>query len=541
MTALAENPDRITDPDPATSPSVVLELTPDQVAQHPDNLRDPHRGIKELTASVAELGILVPLIVVPVDAVPRHDFDEQVTHVAVDGSRRRAAARAAGLPLPCIVRPDLASARDTAVTMAATGLARDGLTPREEAAAVQTMLDLGVTQTVIGRATGRSRKHIATAKKAATLTTDVAGSAGDYQFTLTDLATIAEFQHDEGAVRALLAAAPRGQIPHVVASLRLEQRERDIRAAAAAELTAAGVTVVDDEPTYYASTRPRDINSLRGPDTPAGEGMTPEQHQDCPGHVAHVEVMIYEPDPDDDQDDNAEQGEAVEVRITYGCTDPEQYGHQGRYGDLTPSRTPRDAGPVPAGEDDQARAEREGRQAQEKRDARRQLIQRNKDADAATQVRLAFLRESLTVKSRHKAMTGWAMLQILQRNRSFGRWIGEWSTPAVLDDILGCDRAEAVSTAASAPAVRHPIMVWAYVAAAMESEFPRDAHRQANTDRAEYLRHLAAIGYVLSDVEQLVIDNAPTANSAETEDAGKADEDGLADDTTEEVTLAGTA
>src|SRR6478609_5488504 len=253
--------------------------------------------------------------------------------------------------------------------MAATGLARDGLTPREEAAAVQTMLDLGVTQSVIGRATGRSRKHIATAKKAATLSTDITDSAGDYQFTLTDLATIAEFQHDEQAVKALVTAAPRGQIPHVVACLRLEQRERDIRAAAVAELTAAGVTVVDDEPTYYASTRPRDIASLRNPDTPAGEGMTPEQHAECPGHVAHVEVMIYQPDPDDeDQEDDGQgpAGEAVEVRITYGCTDPERYGHQGRFGDLTPSRTPA-GGRVPVGEDEQARAEREARQAQEKR------------------------------------------------------------------------------------------------------------------------------------------------------------------------------
>src|SRR6185295_15155697 len=109
-------------------------------------------------------------------------------------------------------------------------------------------------------------------------------------------------------------------------------------------------------------------------------------------------------------------------------------------------------------------------------------IQRNKDADAATQVRLAFLRESLTVKSRHKAMTAWALLQVLRRNRSFGRWIGEWGSPTVLGDILGCDRAEAIRTVAAAPAVRHPIMVWAYVAAAVESEFPPDAHRQASTD-----------------------------------------------------------
>ena len=59
--------------------------------------------------------------------------------------------------------------------------------------------------------------------------------------------------------------------------------------------------------------------------------MTPEQHASCPGHVAHVAVMIYDPDPDDDQD----HGETVEVRTSYGCTDPEAHGHLGRYGDLT--------------------------------------------------------------------------------------------------------------------------------------------------------------------------------------------------------------
>ncbi len=73
----------------------------------------------------------------------------------------------------------------------------------------------------------------------------------------------------------------------------------------------------------------------------------------------------------------------------------------------------------------------------------------------------------------------------------------------------------------------------------MEAEFPRDAHRQANTDRAGYLRHLAGIGYVLSDVEQLVIDNPPKPDSTETYDA---DEEGSSDDdTAEEVTPADTA
>ena len=44
-------------------------------------------------------------------------------------------------------------------------------------------------------------------------------------------------------------------------------------------------------------------------------------------------------------------------------------------------------------------------------------------------------------------------------------------------------------------------------AAAQEAEFPRDAHRHTNTDRAGYLQHLPGPGYVLSDVEQLIADN----------------------------------
>ena len=47
-----------------------------------------------------------------------------------------------------------------------------------------------------------------------------------------------------------------------------------------------------------------------------------------------------------------------------------------------------------------------------------------------------------------------------------------------------------------------------------QAEFPRDAHRHTNTDRAAYLQHLAGLGYVLSDVEQLIVDNA-TANNRE--------------------------
>lgn len=175
---------------------VILELDPSQVAQHPENLRDPGRGIKELTASVAEVGVLVPLIMVPVELVPGHDFAPAVTHVAVDGNRRQAAAEAAGLPLPCLVRSDLAAAKETARTMAVTGLVRDGLTISEEARAVAMLFEAKMSGAAIGRALGRTTAQVKTARSAATPTPETTAQVSDYPLTLDQLAVIADCSTD---------------------------------------------------------------------------------------------------------------------------------------------------------------------------------------------------------------------------------------------------------------------------------------------------------------------------------------------------------
>lgn len=57
-----------------------------------------------------------------------------------------------------------------------------------------------------------------------------------------------------------------------------------------------------------------------------------------------------------------------------------------------------------------------------------------------------------------------------------------------------------------APTVPDTVMIWAQVVAAYEASYNRDAHRDTNTGRAAYLRHLAALGYTLAPVEQMVID-----------------------------------
>ena len=41
-----------------THPTTLLTLRPEQVAQHPDNVRDPGRDIDALAASISEVGVL---------------------------------------------------------------------------------------------------------------------------------------------------------------------------------------------------------------------------------------------------------------------------------------------------------------------------------------------------------------------------------------------------------------------------------------------------------------------------------------------------
>lgn len=69
---------------PATAEQVVT-LTAAQVAKHPD-IRDPGRDLDSLAKSIAEVGVLFPLIVVPVDQVvgewPRQSLTRPLTGTA---------------------------------------------------------------------------------------------------------------------------------------------------------------------------------------------------------------------------------------------------------------------------------------------------------------------------------------------------------------------------------------------------------------------------------------------------------------------------
>ena len=485
------------------APAVLVELDPAQVAQHPDNLRDPGRDIKALTASIAEVGVLVPLIVVPVGLVTGHEFPPGITHVAVDGNRRQDAARAAGLPLPCLVRPDLAGARDAARTMAVTDLARDGLTPAEEAHAVSVLFNLRMSSAAIGRAIGRNKTHIAAARKAATLTPDAARLAESYDLTLLDMATIAEWQDTPGAVETLTRAAGRGQL----AVLAIEQQERQAVAACRGELETAGVTVLDEPIRGYGTDPARNLPQIRAADAPAGQALTAEEHarlpRPCRLHrhrrsVGRRTRRRYRRG----RRRRRRFAEGIAAVARYVCTDPARYRHLGLWAAARADTDTDSAEFDDDGTGDEAVARHADAQAQARETARVQRavpIRVNKEADAAQGVRRTFLRESLTVKSRAKAMTAWALERVVLRDPVYGGWAGNpWHRSPVLVEILGENPGQ---VAADTTPAQHGLILWAHVVTAYEEAFNRDAHRQADHSRAAYLQHLQTIGYDLADVE----------------------------------------
>jgi len=103
--------------------------------------------VENLAQSIALRGVLVPLIVRPVD-----DGYELVA-----GYHRIAACRSLGLPdVPVVVREHAGSSADSA----AENVTRKQLTPLEEARAVQAMFDEGYTADGVAQALGWSRQLV---------------------------------------------------------------------------------------------------------------------------------------------------------------------------------------------------------------------------------------------------------------------------------------------------------------------------------------------------------------------------------------------
>ena len=247
----------------------VTELT-----AHPGNVREDLELTTEFCASIASAGVRIPLLVTPV---------EDGGYRVIEGHRRLAAAVKAGLEaVPCDVDPGQAAdeaGQYVDMLLANSEAYRKNFAPVEEAAALFAAHEAGASRTRLRKATGRKAEEIKTALKAAQISPETRSAAGDLtrQLTLEELALLAEFDGDDGAISRILDALHRGYNVNYEA-----ERIRQDRAEAAAhqrlldELTAAGIQISTDLPPGAVR-----LSQLLHD----GEDLTAEAHAACPAGV----------------------------------------------------------------------------------------------------------------------------------------------------------------------------------------------------------------------------------------------------------------
>lgn len=434
-----------------TSPQVE-HIDPASI-QIEDNVREAVELPREFVASIKQHGVLQPVLATR--------DSEGIVRVR-DGQRRTLAAREAGVPtIPAYVVDADAETKTRLVQQIVANEQRDGLTARDKARGFHALALEGMSIAAIAKATGTKRQQVQT--HVAVATSERAAAALDQGVTLEAAAALAEFDGDEDAQNEILIALGRGQEAEWVAERIRERKKREATIeAAAAPLREAGIRVLDDEERFSATR----LDSLAAKDAePDERGYRPaldeDAHRDCPGHAVHI----------------ADWGDG-EARQSLYCTTPA--AHVDRYGGST-----KQAGPMT----DEQKAER------------KQLIANNKAWDEAEPVRRAWLAEFLARKTLPKdALSHAATILAATASR-----IGSAET-GMAADLLGQQQTHdyyaSLSPVDGKPAHTLTALALASVEAGTSRQTWRNA--RAGSTEATYFRQIAAWGYPLSDVEQIV-------------------------------------
>lgn len=128
------------------SRQTVTHLPIEQLATHPDNVRDDLGDLTDLARSIREHGILQPV------TVTEHTDGG---FLLLAGHRRTAAARLAGLPrVPAVIRHGVDDRADQLVLMLVENCHRRDLNPIEKAEAYGALRNRGLNQTEIAKQVG---------------------------------------------------------------------------------------------------------------------------------------------------------------------------------------------------------------------------------------------------------------------------------------------------------------------------------------------------------------------------------------------------
>jgi ParB family transcriptional regulator, chromosome partitioning protein len=467
MTTTHDAPASATTPANAPEGYELRAVDPATLVDNPSNARRPHRDREGLAPSIGALGILNPPLVRALE-------DGQLELIA--GERRKYSAIKAGLStIPVFVRDDLSPVHQVA-SMLVENHDREGLTPTEEAVAIQQLAGFeGITQRDITTMTGIKAGVVRNALKVAA--SEVATAIGErHDLNLEQLLVLAEFDTDTEAVKALTVSAVKdpGRFDHLVAQLRREHDDRVAYDAIAAQITEAGVPLVELDNGWWLPDGAAYLDDLSAPN--GARSFTPAKHRACPGHAGVVR----------ESDDGYE--------VAYLCLDPVGHGHVDQAAGRIISATSSPDAPA-SGMTDEQKAER------------RKVIANNKAWEVATPVRRDYVTELLARRTAPKGTLRYVADAVMADPAGLAAGDGDRVASLIGKETNpgAWDRSAALALASDATDARLPLVLLAQVAASVEARFgDRQGWRHPSAALVSYLSFLAACGYGLSEVEQEV-------------------------------------
>ena len=430
----------------------VLEMIDPAALTIDANVRTDVQLDKAFLASIKEHGVIQPVVA--------HRGEDGGAHVLY-GQRRTLAAVETKQPLIPVYVVDSLTEADRLAKQVVENDHRQALTDHDRAEAFHQLSLLGVSATQIARKTGAKKVTVDSALKVRA--SDTATAALAKGMTLEMAAVIEEFHGDEDAIVKLEQVAaqnPQG-FDHTAQRLRDDRTRAALIAEATAEVEAQGLKVVDEDVSYY---------DYKGPMARISDLLTSE------GGPLTVEDA-----------DAVHIGWSYlgEVRVTYLNTDWKAAGFT------------------------KPGAARSGKMTEEEKAERRTVIENNKAWDAATSVRIEFVKKLLKAKTTPKGALKFVAQSMGAHSYTVADGLSKHCGFAA--ELLGAtDEYGSLARITGKATAKYEINVLAVVLAGFEKSLSRASWRNPFSTAAHYLNQLTAWGYTLSDVETLITNHANT-------------------------------
>lgn len=443
----------------------IVQIDP-RTARVEDNIRQDVKLSTQYIASVRLHGVIVPVLAYT---------DSDGTVVVRDGQRRLLAAREVGLAtIPAYVVDKNDETRIRVIEQMIANEHREALTTAERAAAWRQLSLEGMSVVAIAKQTGAQRNEVKAGLTVAGH--DIAAAAvAEYDLTLDQAAVLVELDDDPDAVTELREVARKhpDSFDHYAQRALDAKATREEIAALRSDYEARGVTVVDWP--EYGDTDTVLLRDLQDAD---GNQLTEENYAGQPGYAVAI----------------AERWGSVSVGHVVVDWQPHGLRRIGSTGTVTG-----------------------GKMTEDEKAERRQVVANNKAWVSAEKVRRTWLSELLGRKRLPADALPFAAITLATSRFEVGKALNDGHPLA--ETLLGQENGsrQLAALVEKTPTKATHVAI-AIALGALEAATGKHTWRNPDPAARRYFRQLAAWGYTLSDVEQLIIIDETPAEVESPED-----------------------